>query len=76
MAPMFNPDPMPVEVMLPLLLLPPLPLPLEGDMTELIGLARALSYLNYRLSLPELKQAAYQGHATAALLDVLVEKDA
>ena len=42
MAPMFKPDPMPVEVILPLLLLP-LPLPPEGEMTELIGLARALS---------------------------------
>src|ERR1700684_1274100 len=59
MAPMSNPDPMPVEVIRALALDGAL-LDELGEITELIGFTSALRCLIYRQLLARLKQAAYQ----------------
>ena len=74
-APMFNPDPMPLEV-IKALALDGEPLDELGEMTELMGFCvRALRYSIYRQPAGRLKQAAYQNRIVAAL-GVLIEADA
>jgi hypothetical protein len=73
MAPMFNPDPMPVDVISVLAVAGALD---ELGMTELMGFCvRALRYSIYRQPAGRLKQAAYQNRIVAAL-GVLIEADA
>jgi hypothetical protein len=74
MAPMFNPEPMPLDVISVLALTGALDE--LGEMTELIGLRSALGCSIYRQAAPELKQAAYQTRHPLAASGVLIDDNA
>src|SRR5450755_3298175 len=73
MAPMFNPDPMPVDVISVLALAGAALDELLGEMTELMGFASALRCPIYRQTSPRLKQAAYQKPPAIGPLGVLID---
>jgi hypothetical protein len=74
---MFNPDPMPVEVIKALALGGVALELVPGEMTELMGFCvRALRCPIYRQLLGRLKQAAYQEPSRGALSGVLIDDDA
>jgi len=72
MAPMSNPEPMPVEVINAVALLGEL----LGEMTELISFGPRYLCLIYRQASPGLKQAAYQTPVLIRLSGALIDDDA